>query len=155
MIFPYTICHIIDHDSPLYNFTARDVLEKKFEIIVTLTGSSRSTGQMTQARTSYLHREIMWGHRFMNIVSYDKNQEGYVVDFTRFDETIPIDTPLCSAKQLDEIYSQVHNYYDNPNEYMVHSDSDSSGYLGHPHHNEIDNLYSMEPVSIHLIFIVI
>lgn len=59
--------------------------------MVTLTGSSRSTGQLTQERTSYLPREIMWGHRFMNVIDYDRVNEVFEVDYEHFDNTIMVD----------------------------------------------------------------
>lgn len=62
----------------------------RFEIVITLTGSSRSTGQIAQEKTSYLPREIMWGHRFENIVHYNKSNEGYVADFEKFDNTYAV-----------------------------------------------------------------
>lgn len=62
----------------------------RFEIIVTLTGSSSTTAQMTQSRTSYLPKEIFWGHRFVNIISYDKTKDTYVADYDKFDETIVV-----------------------------------------------------------------
>lgn len=68
-------------------------------MIITLTGSSRTTGQMTQTRTSYLPREIMWGHRFVNMTQYDDARNVYVADYDRFDEMEQIETTLCSARQ--------------------------------------------------------
>lgn len=57
----------------------------RFEIVVTLTGNSSLTGQMIQARSSYLPREIMWGNRFVNMIYYEKTQEVYRSDFDKFD----------------------------------------------------------------------
>ena len=51
-----------------------------------MTGISKATGQMTQARTSYLSREIMWGHRFLNIITYDKTNENYIAHIDKLDE---------------------------------------------------------------------
>lgn len=60
----------------------------RFEIVVTLTGGSKSTGQITEERTSYLSKEIMWGYRFNNnIVSYDPTNEVYVTNYENFDQT--------------------------------------------------------------------
>lgn len=42
---------------------------------------------MSQERTSYLPKEIMWGHRFNNIVEYDQQNGVYVADYDKFDET--------------------------------------------------------------------
>lgn len=58
--------------------------------MVTLTGSSRSTGQIAQEKTSYLPREIMWGHRFENIVNFEKSSDAYVADYDKFDNTYAV-----------------------------------------------------------------
>lgn len=31
LIFPLTVCHVIDASSPLYDLSAKDLLEKKYE----------------------------------------------------------------------------------------------------------------------------
>lgn len=56
----------------------------------------------TQARSSYLPSEILWGHRFQNLVTFKKESGEYEVDYAVFNNTVEVDTPLCSAKQLDE-----------------------------------------------------
>ena len=38
-------------------------MNEQFEIIVLLEGTVESTGQSSQARSSYLNTEILWGHR--------------------------------------------------------------------------------------------
>lgn len=56
----------------------------------------------TQARSSYLPSEILWGHRFESLITFRKDSGEYEVDYALFNNTIPVDTPLCSARQLDE-----------------------------------------------------
>lgn len=75
----------------------------RFEIVVIMGGSSDSTGQMTQTRTSYLPIEFRWGHRFKACVSYDYESHAYVVQKEFFNATEVVDTPLCSAKRLHEV----------------------------------------------------
>ncbi|KAL4704219.1 hypothetical protein ACJJTC_011845 [Scirpophaga incertulas] len=103
-IWPITMVHKINADSPFYGVSAADVLQERFEIVVILEGTIESTGQTTQARSSYTTSEIMWGHRFVPLVSYNRERQGYEVDYSKFDETTQVDTPLCSAKELDEFY---------------------------------------------------
>jgi hypothetical protein len=43
--------------------SSSDILNDQFEIIVILEGTVESTGQSSQARTSYLNTEVLWGHR--------------------------------------------------------------------------------------------
>jgi hypothetical protein len=108
MIWPMIMCHTIDNTSPFYDLSAKDLLAKKFEILVTLTGDSKVTGQTTQARTSFLNSEIMWGHRFVNMLIYDEERETFVVQNEKFNVTEEVDTPLCSAKRMDEILDELH-----------------------------------------------
>nr|ASN63877.1 inward rectifier potassium channel 2A-b [Spodoptera exigua] len=103
-IWPITMVHKINADSPFYGVSAADVLQERFEIVVILEGTIESTGQTTQARSSYTTSEIMWGHRFVPLVTYNRERQGYEVDYSKFEETMQVDTPLCSAKELDEFY---------------------------------------------------
>ncbi|XP_044758852.1 G protein-activated inward rectifier potassium channel 3-like isoform X2 [Coccinella septempunctata] len=103
-IWPMTIVHTIDSSSPFYHLSASDLLQEKFEVVVMLEGTIESTGQSTQARSSYLASEILWGHKFEPIVNYNKDRQGYEVNYSMFDNTQPVDTPLCSGAELSEFY---------------------------------------------------
>lgn len=63
VIWPITICHEIDEDSPLYEISKETLETAKFEIIAILEGVVETVGSTTQARTSYLPSEILWGKR--------------------------------------------------------------------------------------------
>ncbi|XP_029157151.1 G protein-activated inward rectifier potassium channel 3-like isoform X2 [Nylanderia fulva] len=102
-IWPTTIVHKIDQHSPLYKISASDMLQERFEIIVMLEGVIESTGMTTQARSSYLPSEILWGHRFQSIISFRKDTGEYEVNYSLFNNTYEVDTPLCSAADLDRI----------------------------------------------------
>lgn len=78
-IWPTTILHKIDQESPLYTLSAEDMAKERFEIIVMLEGIVESTGMTTQARSSYLPGEILWSHRFQSAVSYRPEAEQYEV----------------------------------------------------------------------------
>lgn len=84
LMWPTILAHRIDEKSPLYELSAIDLLREKFEIIVILEGGVESTGLATQARTSYLSSEILWGHRFQNIVTHDENAAEYHVSNLNF-----------------------------------------------------------------------
>lgn len=74
-----------------------------------LEGVVESTGMTTQARSSYLPTEIYWGHRFEHIVTFRKETGEYEVNYTLFNNTYEVDTPLCSAKQLDILRSDLNS----------------------------------------------
>lgn len=57
----------------------------------------------TQARSSYLPSEILWGHRFDPLVTFKKETGEYEVDYSLFNNTYEVDTPLCSAKAIDDL----------------------------------------------------
>lgn len=103
-IWPMVVVHKIDPESPFYNMSAADLIQDRFEIVVILEGTVESTGQTTQARSSYLNTEILWGHRFEQIVSYNKDKQCYEINYSRFNCTLQVDTPLCSAAQLADFY---------------------------------------------------
>ncbi|XP_077266724.1 ATP-sensitive inward rectifier potassium channel 12-like isoform X2 [Temnothorax americanus] len=102
-IWPTTIVHKIDRYSPLYKVSASDMLRERFEIVVILEGVIESTGMTTQARSSYLPSEILWGHRFQPIITFRKETGEYEVNYSLFNNTYEVDTPLCSAADLDRI----------------------------------------------------
>lgn len=106
LIWPLTIIHVIDENSPFYHVSASDLLQDKFEIAVILEGTMENTGQTTQARSSYLSSEILWGHTFDNVVTYNKDSQSYEVDNSKFNTSIPVDTPLCSAAELNGFFLQ-------------------------------------------------
>ncbi|KAG8295904.1 Inward rectifier potassium channel [Homalodisca vitripennis] len=100
MIWPMVVVHKIDETSPLYRMSAADLIHERFEIIVVMEGTTESTGQTSQARTSYLPSEVLWGHRFQPLVSYSKERLAYQIDYSLFHRTQQVETPLCSAYDL-------------------------------------------------------
>ncbi|XP_053690808.1 G protein-activated inward rectifier potassium channel 3-like [Sabethes cyaneus] len=120
-IWPQIVVHRINASSPLYNLSALELLQEKFEIIVILEGTIESTGQTTQARSSYLSSEILWGYRFDPILFYNKQRQTYEINLAKFDEPIPVETPGCSARETMEgaAYSSHENLIDKrPFEYV-------------------------------------
>ncbi|CAJ0927906.1 unnamed protein product, partial [Mesorhabditis belari] len=103
VIWPITICHEIDENSPLYDVSKESLATAKFEIIAILEGVVESVGSTTQARTSYLPNEILWGKRFEKLVHYKKENGQYHIDFQKFHNVYDVKTPPCSAKELDEM----------------------------------------------------
>nr|XP_009859945.1 ATP-sensitive inward rectifier potassium channel 12-like isoform X2 [Ciona intestinalis] len=100
LVTPQTICHPIDENSPLWELNAEDLPHANFEVILILEGMVEATGMTTQARASYLPNEILWGHRFQNMISFTRNN-GYKVNFGKFNKTyMTPNSPHQSAKYL-------------------------------------------------------
>lgn len=54
-----------------------------------------------QARSSYVESEVLWGHRFMPVLTLEEGF--YEVDYDTFHNTDETPTPTCSAKELAEL----------------------------------------------------
>lgn len=99
LIWPVTIVHVIDENSPLYRLDAEQLASFKFEIITVLEGTVESTGQSIQVRSSYLPSEVKWGYRFEPVIS----THGFgrytqtIIDYNKFNRILSVETPKCSA----------------------------------------------------------
>ncbi|XP_013785825.2 G protein-activated inward rectifier potassium channel 3-like isoform X2 [Limulus polyphemus] len=100
--WPVVVIHEINETSPLYTMSAEAVVKDTFELVVILEGTTASTGQSFQAKSSYLSHEVLWGHRFEEVISYCKDTGDFVVDFGKFNNTYEVETPLCSAQRFYE-----------------------------------------------------
>jgi len=106
LLWPLIIAHRIDEESPLWRMSPQDIQSTNFEIIVTLEGIVEPTGNTTQARSSYLPQEILWGQRFQNVVSYAEKEGVYAIDCSNIDLTVPDDTPKMSACHFEKVLSR-------------------------------------------------
>ena len=86
----WTVMHAIDENSPLYQLTAKDLLEQQAEIVITLTGIDDTVSQTIHARHSFVASEIVWNMRFVDIILKSPDG-GRVVDYTRFHDVNPME----------------------------------------------------------------
>ncbi|XP_068387032.1 inward rectifier potassium channel 16 isoform X2 [Eschrichtius robustus] len=107
LVTPVTIVHEIDHESPLYALDRKDVAKDNFEILVTFIYTGDSTGTSHQSRSSYVPREILWGHRFNDVLEVKRKY--YKVNCLQFEGSVEVYAPFCSAKQLDWKDQQTHH----------------------------------------------
>ncbi|CAG5114652.1 unnamed protein product, partial [Candidula unifasciata] len=101
LLWPIILTHVIDKGSPFYDIRPADLSSEKFEIVLYLSGTVESTGEMCQARTSYLPKEILWGHRFERIEEYDIGHRRWHIDFAGFNDVVYTQNIRHSAKDLD------------------------------------------------------
>jgi inward rectifier potassium channel len=88
----FTVMHPIDPASPLWNATAASLAAEAAEIVVTVTGIDETLSQAVHARTSYLAREVLWGHRFADV--FTQTEDGRLaIDYRRFHDTEPDQLP--------------------------------------------------------------
>ncbi|XP_030076843.1 G protein-activated inward rectifier potassium channel 1-like [Microcaecilia unicolor] len=100
LVSPLTICHEINPKSPFFDLSQRSLRREQFEIVVILEGIVETTGMTCQARTSYTEDEVLWGHRFLPVMSLE---EGFFrVDYSQFHATFEVPTPPHSVKEQEE-----------------------------------------------------
>lgn len=66
--FSWTVRHVIDEKSPLFQLTADDVARKQIQFIVSLQGHDETFAQVIRARHVYYGKNIVWDRQFVDIV---------------------------------------------------------------------------------------
>jgi len=104
LFWPIVLSHRIDEASPLWSVSPTDLVTEKFEIILTMEGTTPETGNNIQVRTSYLPSEILWGYKFEHsCVMFNKELGKYEVKFDTLNTIVKDNTPCLSAKSYDEL----------------------------------------------------
>jgi inward rectifier potassium channel len=83
----FTVLHEIDADSPLRGASSEVLKEYNAELVVTASGIDETLVQRVHARTSYLPHEILWGHRFVDIIAWTEDGRR-AIDYRRFHDTV-------------------------------------------------------------------
>jgi inward rectifier potassium channel len=86
----FTVMHEIDERSPLFGATAEHLAGMNAELVVTSSGIDETLVQPVHARTSYLPDEILWNHRFADIMGYTEDGRR-AIDYGRFHDTVNLD----------------------------------------------------------------
>ncbi len=85
----WTIMHPIDENSPLYGADSTMLYDDQMEIVVLLSGTDETLADVIYARHAYSADDLIWGHRFVDVLSLTP-QGMRVVDLTKFHDTEPI-----------------------------------------------------------------
>jgi inward rectifier potassium channel len=82
----WTLFHLIDEQSPLYGLSAEDFAAADISLVMVVSGYDVVAAQTVHARKSYEHREIRFGHRYVDVLSVA--EDGRVrIDYGRFHDT--------------------------------------------------------------------
>ena len=84
----WSIMHRIDENSPLYGLTQEQLVDEEMQIVVLLSGRDDVLADTIYARYSYSPEQIVWGHRFVDVLSVTP-QGRPIVDLTKFHDTEP------------------------------------------------------------------
>ncbi len=112
LFMPIIVAHKIDETSPLYELIsfensnnnnnnkqyANSFNSNDFEILVTLEGTVESTGNTTQARTSYMASEVYWNYVYEPCLSVCENNSKATINFSLFH----------NIKKIDDLSQEFH-----------------------------------------------
>lgn len=85
----WTVMHQIDEHSPLYGATSESLAETETEIAIVLTGIDDTVSQPIHARHFYMADELLWNHRFVDILVRNADG-GHAIDYTKFHDVTEI-----------------------------------------------------------------
>ncbi|HEV2563062.1 MAG TPA: ion channel [Rhizomicrobium sp.] len=86
----WTIMHRIDETSPLHGLTLDTMHSNQVELVILLSGTDDTLADVIYARHAYGPDNILWDHRFVDVLSLN-HQGKRVVDLNKFHDTKPID----------------------------------------------------------------
>jgi inward rectifier potassium channel len=82
----WTVYHVLDEKSPLYEVTADDLEAFKASLVVVVSGYDIVAAQTVHARKTYDHSDIRFGQRYADIL--DTSDDGRLrIDYGRFHTT--------------------------------------------------------------------
>ncbi len=84
----WTIAHPIDVHSPLYGLTDKDLQRLHAQISILIGGVDETVAYAITARHIYTSSEIIFGHRFADIIHVSPNGDRYF-DYSRFHDVTP------------------------------------------------------------------
>jgi inward rectifier potassium channel len=89
-IFGWSLLHVIDESSPLAAATAESLGISRAYLVLTLSGTDETTGQMLMARHEYPVSALRWNHAFVDILA--RGDDGIDrFDYTKFHTVQPLD----------------------------------------------------------------
>jgi inward rectifier potassium channel len=85
----WTVLHVIDEASPLYNMTETERKEIQSGIVISIHGFDKDAASDMHASKVYSLADVKWDHVYVDLIS---EREGNIthVDFSRFHEVCPI-----------------------------------------------------------------
>lgn len=97
----WTLFHVVDATSPLLAATVEDLVATEAAVIATVTGTDENTAQQLDARHAWTCREIVWGHRFADILRRDGDR--IVLDYGHFHDLVEDEATTASAAATDPV----------------------------------------------------
>jgi inward rectifier potassium channel len=86
----WSVMHVIDESSPLYDMTTESLRQTNTLLIISMSGIDETVAQVVHARHTYGANEIVWNHRFVDIMHHTADGHRYI-DYKHFHDIQPLD----------------------------------------------------------------
>ena len=93
----WTVVHPIDESSPLYQRTREQLILEEAQIVVSISGIDEIFGQPVRARFSYEVEELVWNHRFVDMLEW-KDPQLYI-HLDRIHQVEPVSGTLVNEQR--------------------------------------------------------
>lgn len=84
----WSVMHVIDESSPLYGMTPESLIQTNTMLIASVSGVDETVSQVVHARHNYGADDILWNHRFVDIMHQTPDGHRYV-DYQHFHDVLP------------------------------------------------------------------
>ena len=88
-VLGWNIMHVIDAASPLYGETVASLAQSRALLVLTLSGTDETTGQVLMARGEYASSALRWNHSFRDILAAGPDGLEHM-DYTKFHDVVPL-----------------------------------------------------------------
>lgn len=86
----WSIFHVIDPESPLFGQTPESLEAAQAMLIIGLTGTDETVAATVHARKNLLWDQVLWNHRYVDILQGNAASGTMTVDYTKFHATVPM-----------------------------------------------------------------
>jgi len=85
----WTLVHVIDEDSPLYNLSKEDIANAKSEMLVFVQGFDETFSNTVISRSSYTYEEFVYGARFTPMYESNETGDSTILHMNKLDDIEP------------------------------------------------------------------
>ncbi len=92
--------HPIDRHSPLYGMTAESLKQTAAMLVVSLSGLDETVAQTVHARHMYHASDILWSHRFVDVITHTSDDSHRYVDYNYFHDVVPLEETRSGTTEI-------------------------------------------------------
>lgn len=90
-VLSWLIMHTIDENSPLFGLSHEDLKARALSFVLIITGSDETITQDIRTRHTYTFEDIVWNHRFADILTTNESGD-LTVNYNHFHDTVAMDS---------------------------------------------------------------